>query len=205
MPRAFLFLAGLALLAMGSALAFTSTADAHERRTVGAFNFVVGFLNEPALVEEPNAVDLRVTRADGTPVTGLEQTLRVEVTHQGESVEVQLRPRFNAPGAYDGRFYPTSTGVYTFRFYGTIEGMEINERFTSSDSTFSSVDAPMAFPREHVTAQQLQESLTRLERQGGSDGNSGGAMTVAVLGVVIGALGLVTAGYSLMRNSGRPA
>jgi hypothetical protein len=202
-----LLLAGLALVAASSLLAFTSAANAHERRTVGQFNFVVGFLNEPALVEEPNAVDLRVSRAgDATPVTGLEQTLRVEVTHEGETLEVQLRPRFNVPGAYDGRFYPTSTGVYSFRFFGTIEGVEIDERFTSSDTTFSSIDASNAFANEHVTAQELQESITRLEQQMGKsprNGGSGSAMTVAIIGVLIGAFGLVTAGYSLSRNSGR--
>ena len=66
-----LLVAGVFALAMGSFLVSTPHADAHERRSVGAYNFVVGWVNEPALLNQPNAVDLRVTRAsDGSNVEG---------------------------------------------------------------------------------------------------------------------------------------
>jgi hypothetical protein len=207
MTRKLLLAPGLLLVAIAGVLIFSSPALAHERRVVGSYTFVVGFLTEPAIVDEPNALDLRIMRtADSSPVTGLEQTLKAEVTTEGgsEKLEVQLRPRFNAPGAYDGRFLPTEAGVYTFRIFGTIEGTQIDERFTSSDSTFSSVATPVAFPQPAVSSQELNESLqgvderlTSLEDDDGSDG----AMMVGILGVVLGAAGLGTAAFALMRTN----
>src|SRR5579875_2828190 len=39
-------------------------ASAHETRVVdGKYKFVVGFLNEPAIVDQPNSIDLTVTDA----------------------------------------------------------------------------------------------------------------------------------------------
>jgi hypothetical protein len=193
------------LLAAGVFLTATATADAHERRTVGSVNFVVGFLNEPALLNEPNAVDLRVSRgADATPVTGLETTLKVEVMNGGQKTEVALKPRFNVPGAYDGRFLPTKAGVYAFRFFGTIEGAQVNETFTSSATTFSSVEEPNSFPEKLVSNQQLAESMAGIEERIvdlDSGGDADTALIVAIVGVVLGALGLAVGGYSLTRRS----
>jgi hypothetical protein len=198
---------GLLVVASAGVLIFSSTALAHERRAVGSYTFVVGFLTEPAIVDEPNAIDLRITRtSDSSPITGLEQTLKAEVTSEGgsEKLEVQLRPRFNTPGAYDGRFLPTKAGVYTFRIFGTIEGTQVEESFTSSDSTFSSVATPVAFPQPVVSSQELNESLQGVEQRLASledDDGSDGAMMIGILGVVLGAAGLGTAVFSLTRKS----
>ena len=60
---------------------------AHERRPVDRYEFVVGFLVEPAFEGIKNGVDLRVSipaAAEGgeaTPVEGLEESVQVEVTH----------------------------------------------------------------------------------------------------------------------------
>src|SRR5688500_7152824 len=73
----------LAVVAAFTAVSLTAlvpSAEAHERRQVGDLTFVVGFLNEPAYLEEANGASVRVTRADGTPVEGLQQSLKVEVT-----------------------------------------------------------------------------------------------------------------------------
>jgi hypothetical protein len=207
MNRKFLLAPGLLLVAIAGLITFTSAALAHERRAVGSYTFVVGFLNEPAIVDEPNAVDLRVTRtSDSSPVTGLEQTLKAEITSEGgsEKLEVQLRPRFNSPGAYDGRFLPTKAGVYTFRIFGTIEGTQVEERFTSSDSTFSSVATPVAFPQPAASSQEINESLQGFEERLASledDYGSDGAMMVGVIGLVLGAAGLGTAVFALIRTN----
>jgi hypothetical protein len=203
----FTFLAiSIALIAGGSLLAGTNPSFAHERRSVMSYTFVVGWVNEPAYVNLPNSVDLRVSRtADASPVTGLDQSLKVEVTHASQKTELALRPRFNVPGAYDGRTYPTAVGVYSFRFFGTIEGAQVNETFTSGPNTFGSIEEPVAFPNEVPLNQELEESLSGLEQRvvsleadGGGDTDS--AMTIAIVGVILGAVGLAAGGYSLMRK-----
>jgi hypothetical protein len=195
------------LLAFGSLLVLSSSAEAHERRQVLSYTFVVGWLNEPALLNQPNAVDLRVSRtADASPVTGLEQSLKAEVTAGNQKQDVQLRPRFNTPGAYDGRMIPTATGVYSFRINGTIEGAQVNETFTAGPNTFGLIEEGNAFPVPLVSNQELDESLNGLEQRvvelesGGSD-DAGTVMAVAIAGVVIGLLGLAVGGYSLTRKA----
>jgi hypothetical protein len=205
MKRKLLLAPGLLLVAIAGVLIFSSTALAHERRAVGSYTFVVGWLNEPAYLNEPNAVDLRVTRAaDGSAVTGSEQSLKAEVTQADKKTEVQIRPRFNAPGAYDGRLMPTTEGVYSFRIFGTIEGAQINETFTASDSTFAVITIPPSFPNEYVSSQSVNESLQGIEQRLVSledDDGSDGAMMVGIVGVVLGAAGLGTAAFALMRTN----
>jgi hypothetical protein len=191
----------LALVGAGSLLATTSDSLAHERRTVQGFNFVVGWVGEPALLNQPNSVDLRVARAsDSTPVTGLESTLKVEVTSGSDKITLDLRPRFNVPGAYDGRMLPTRAGAYSLRFFGTIEGAQINETFTASPTTFGLIEEPNTFPEPLVSNQELAEQLNGVEERlvtAGDDGGSNNTLPLALggLGVLLGgaalALGLM--------------
>src|SRR5512135_2012048 len=107
---------------------FPSAALAHERRTVaGKYQFVVGFLNEPAVADQMNGIDLRISTSDGKPVEGLEQTLKAEVIVGGgaRTAQLPLQARFGQPGSYAAYFIPTRDGSYIFHFTGTIEGAPI--------------------------------------------------------------------------------
>ena len=196
----------LALMVLGSIMASTGVTEAHERRTVGAYNFVVGWLNEPAYLNEPNAVDLRVSRAsDATPVPGLEQTLKVEVTQGQAKTTIDFRPRFNTPGAYDGRLMPTAPGVYAFRIFGTIEGQQVNETFTASDSTFAIIAEPPAFPNPYVAVGSVDETVNGLESRvvelESDSGDSDSGTMFGIVGIIVGGLGLAVATYSLTRKA----
>ena len=48
------------MLAAGALLACAGLASAHEHRDVGNYTLVVGFLDEPAIANEPNGLSLRV-------------------------------------------------------------------------------------------------------------------------------------------------
>lgn len=148
----------LALMLVGVA---APSAEAHERRQVGPYVFVVGFQNEPAYVEEPNGASLTVFRTDGQPVEGVDKTLKVEISTGGASRTFNLKPVFNRPGAYVAEFIPTKTGGYTFRFFGTIEGQEINERFESGPNRFDEVQgkADLEFPASVPTNGELAAQI----------------------------------------------
>ncbi len=62
MNRRTLLRSGALLLAAGVLIAGNGMISAHESRTVGEYNFVVGFLNEPAVQDEVNAVSVRITQ-----------------------------------------------------------------------------------------------------------------------------------------------
>lgn len=126
-------------------------ASAHEHRTVGDYELVVGFLNEPAVSGELNGLDLRVSQpsaatpaaggdeAEATPVEGLETTLQAEVIYGDQKMTLTLEAAYNNPGHYEAYFIPTAAGDYSFHVFGTINGTQVDETFTSGPDTFSTV------------------------------------------------------------------
>jgi hypothetical protein len=130
---------------------YASPAAAHERRTVGPYTFVVGWLAEPAYVNQLNALDLTVTEtATAKAVEGLEKTLKAEVVAGGASTVRQLTvaARFGLPGKYQGQVVPTKVGDYTFHITGTVNTTTIDERFESGPGRFGGIEdiAPLQFP-----------------------------------------------------------
>src|SRR5215475_11928028 len=110
------------------------TVVAHERREVGAYQVVVGFLTEPAFEGLKNGVDLRVLeRETQQPVEGLERTLQVELTYvaSGAATVLHLRAIYREPGRYTADLIPTAPGHYRFRFFGTLAETTVNETFDS--------------------------------------------------------------------------
>lgn len=139
-------------------------ASAHERREVadGQFVFVVGFLDEPAYAGEKNGLSLRVSQVDpaatpaadgeesaGVPVEGLETTLQAEVFFIDQMMALPISASFGDPGHYESVFFPTQAGDYSFHIFGTIDGVAIDETFTSGPQTFGPMEdpTPLLFPK----------------------------------------------------------
>lgn len=226
-------LAALAALLASVAFGGPGVAQAHEHRDVGEYSIVVGFLNEPALAGEPNGLDLRVSRHTetssggdehaageeeghsdeeeaGTPVEGLEESLQAEVIVGGgaQTLPLELEPRFGQPGAYVAHFVPTRAGDYSFRIFGTIEGMEVDERFDSGPETFSPVNdvADLQFPDKvpgvaevHSAVDRLDERVAALESSGSGSTRENVALGLGAAGLIAGLAGLGAAGLVLMR------
>ncbi len=194
------------LLVAGAFIASTAIASAHERRAVGEYSFVVGWLTEPAFVNQPNSLDLRISKtADASPVTGLNTTLKFEVTADGKTKEVPIAARFNTPGAYNAYVLPNKTGTYTFRIYGTIEGAQVDQKFTSGPGTFSNIEEPNYFPAaadasaadEHMGG--FEQRIAALETDSDSGSSNSGTL-FGIIGIVVGALGLAVGGLALSRS-----
>lgn len=162
----------VALLSTG---AFTAPAFAHQRQlyTIGDKDYliVIGSLNEPAFVDDKTGVDLRVLNADpgdpmnsraagATPVTGLEQTLKVEIGSGDKKKEMPLEPVFNSPGQYSAPFYPTIATTYTYRVFGTINNTPVN-------LTFSCTPAGEAGAQPDNSTVAVSEGVVRKGMTGG--------------------------------------
>lgn len=121
-------------------LAFTPhLASAHETRTVGTdYEFVVGFINEPAIQGDTNGIWLRITKG-GQPVMGAAETLQAQVGFGDQVKDLTLSPAHGEDGVYESVFIPTEPGDYSFRFAGNVEGVAVDETFTSSPEGFDSV------------------------------------------------------------------
>jgi hypothetical protein len=201
---------GLAVLIAAAALVFGAmpgTVLAHERRVVaGKYQFVVGFLQEPAVQGQLNGVDLRVTNIEtNQPVTGLEKTLKVRVrAGGGPEKEFALEPRFNMPGVYAAYFIPSRPGGYVFTFVGTIDGQQINEVFQSGPGRFSDVSPTdeLAFPPvAALDPAQIDQTISALSRRVADlEGASGRLTALAAAGAVLGLVGTGLGIIGLMRG-----
>jgi hypothetical protein len=203
------FAVGLAALAVAASL--PSLASAHESREVlgGQYRLVVGFLNEPASVDDKSGLDLRVTdnpaAADGqeperTGVEGLETTLQAEVIYGAEKMTLPLEPRFRDPGAYASYFYPSVAGDYSFHIWGTINGEQIDETFTSGPETFGPIEERIVFPQQSATTNGTVAGTV----SGGDGGvGTGGIFGGLAVGLALGAAGV----WRLLRRDAvrRPA
>jgi hypothetical protein len=183
-------------------------ASAHERRKIAneQAEVVVGWLVEPAYIDQPNGVDFRVTNpATQQPIEGLEKTVKVEVIKGGVSRTFDLRARFGLKGAYTADIIPTSTGDYAFRFTGEINGVKIDERFESGPGRFDGIKPLNAvqFPAAQPTVGELKAQLDDARAAADS------ARTIAFVGVAAGVVGLLAAAASLLLRrpltGGRPA
>jgi hypothetical protein len=218
--RSLVAAAGVAalLLALGAA-----PASAHEGRKVGRYMFIVGFGDEPAYAGAKNSVQLLLhDAATDKPVVDLGDTLKVDVsqgTDDTPKMSIAMEPdfeigEFGTPGDYRAFFIPTAPGAYTFHFTGTIKGQRVDQKFTSGPQTFSEVDDPagVSFPTKDPTTGQLSARVDRETQrltaavaasdQRAQDANdaAGTARLIAIVGVVVGLLGLAAAGLAVLRK-----
>jgi len=178
-----------AVMALLAALTWAGTqpAAAHESREVDRFTFVVGFIAEPAYTYIPNAVSLSITETESEePFEDLGDLLQVDVTFGEETFTSTMRSQFGEPGSYRADFVPSRPGQWTFRFYGTVGDVEVDETFISGPETFNDVQslAEQSFPAQDPStgelAERLEQELARVNERldelegGGSNENTSG-------------------------------
>ena len=177
------------LVAMLAMAVVPMRALAHETRDMagGKFQMVVGWIVEPALEGQKNGVDLRV-RLPGTPPTpvlGVEKTPQVEMTHVGtnKSVTKPLRTIFNDPGHYTVDVLPTQQGQWKFRFFGTVDGTQVNETFTSGER-WGNIEpiSEVTFPDAPASTRALDGAIA--DAQASADDAAAAAASARMMAVV---------------------
>jgi len=170
---------------------FTPTsAWAHSRVEVGPYVLIIGWVEEPVIVGERNAILIQVTK-DEVPVTGLEGTLDIQILYAGRSFIGNLTPT-QTPGYYQAKIFPTVRGQYTVQLSGSIEDMEIDETVQPEEVLSAGV---LQFPEVEPDLSELQQSIDALE------GQLQTAYVLAMVGVVLGVLGLIVAGMGWRRGA----
>lgn len=166
-------LAASALVAVLGFAPALASAHEHQRFEIGGqmYEFTVGSLNEPLVVDDKSGVDLRVAmvghedmggndhHAEGGAVTGLEETLKVELI-AGEAKKVmELSPVYDTAGAYKALFYPTVATTLSYRVFGTMNN-------TPVDLTFTCNPAGHAVAADDTTEVEISEGVTRHLKSG---------------------------------------
>jgi hypothetical protein len=177
----------------------TSVAMAHGHTTVGDYELVIGFHNEPAYQGQPNGLDLFVTNTKTNErVNDLADSLKVEIIFGSSKKELAIKPQWGEDGAYTADVLPTEAGDYTWHIWGDIKGTPVDVSMTSSPDTFSAVAAKsgVAFPASDTlelrTAQAAAQSAQLALLVGGV-----GAV-LGVVGIVVGVIGLRARGAATM-------
>ena len=157
------------VVVIASLLVFSGHAYAHERRMVGPYQFVVGWLTEPAYLGQLNSLDLRISDTRQNPaaaVSGLEKTLTADVAAGGLTpFPLTVTARFGTAGAYNGVVMPTVKGTYTFHITGKIDTLTVDEKFTSGPSTFGDIEdtAAVQYPAKVPVADDLGKKLDSIQ------------------------------------------
>lgn len=122
-------LAALAVMATAF-MTLVPTAVAHKNAVSpdGAIKISWGFLNEPAITETKNGLDLRVMdNATGYAIPDLQSVLHVEMHYGDEEMAFDdLTGQFGKPGHYTAVITPSRPGVYTLHVSGTVNGTELD-------------------------------------------------------------------------------
>lgn len=168
-----------AAIAVAATLAMPLMASAHEHRMyeIGGktYAFTVGSLGEPVVVDDKTGVDLSVeefsgkgmdhghgseaAQQKGTPVTGLEKTLKVEISAADKKRVMDLAPQYGKPGSYKAHFIPTVQTTLTYRFFGEINGTPVDLSFTCN---------PAGHPvtEDDTTEKKLSDGVTQTLKKG---------------------------------------
>jgi len=116
------------LLALLLTLVTIGLASAHTTVTNGPYNVEIGWLNEPPIVGQMNAIIMNLTTSDGkdTPVTDPATGLTLSVSYGGQSKTLTLQPLGeDTPGQYDAPMLPAVAGLYTVNVSGKLATTDV--------------------------------------------------------------------------------
>ncbi len=200
--------------------ATAAPASAHVLKTVGPYDLLIGFGNEPTYAGAQNSVFLLLTNAKtGAPIVdeGLGDTLKVAVGFGTQTKQLPLVSSFDPDsgqgtrGVYNAYFIPTVPGDYTFHFSGIIRQTKVNISVKSSLTTFDSAHDPAAieFPQQAPSNLQLAQRqnaqsarlAAAIHAADSKAASASTALAVGIAGLVVGAAALCVGGIALARRS----
>jgi len=113
-----------------------ATATAHTVDSVGEYRVEIGWMNEPVVSGETNAIEFYVSPLQSNldledqvfknGITGLKKTVKIQLIYKDESITLPLSPDHNIPGKYHAFVNPTISGFYQANILGTIEDTPIS-------------------------------------------------------------------------------
>jgi len=104
-------------------------AFAHESVTVGDYEIEYGWLEEPAIVGQQNAIIVFVSNTSSGEAQPVEDvsSLTVTVSYGGQSKVLTLQPLGeDTPGQFVAPILPTVPGTYTLIFGGKLEDTDVS-------------------------------------------------------------------------------
>ena len=145
-------------------------ANAHTVDSVGEYRVEIGWMNEPVVSGETNAIEFYVSPLEPNleledqifknGIPELKKTVKIQLVFKDESITLPLSPDHNIPGKYYAFINPTVSGFYQANILGTIEETPIS---LSMHPPKVAERAYIEFPEpSDITVQQMIEGHTTL-------------------------------------------
>lgn len=201
-----LFLRALGAFILLAWLLVPLVASAHQTTTDGNYDIEYGWVNEPVIINQPNAIVINIAKhaaaaAASTAVTSTTTTaaevdvssLVIEASYGGQTKRLTLQPLGeNTPGQFVAPMMPTVAGQYTLQLSGKIDGEDIQTIQVQPEE--ASTPDLVQFPRVPDASAAITAQLSAAQAQAGT------AQTIAILGVVLGLVGTGLGVYGLLRK-----
>lgn len=196
-------------------LGLSGIAYAHTIDSVGEYRVEIGWMNEPVVSGETNAIEFYASPLEPglelkeqvfkNGITGLKKTIKIHLIYKDESIILPLSPDHNIPGKYYAFVNPTVAGFYQANILGTINDTPISlsmhppkveerkwiEFPHPSDITLNQIiDGHTSLIAE---IHEIKESVNNLE-------NSKSQFEFGVVGFIFGIIGIIIAIFALIKS-----
>ena len=186
----------------------------HTVDSVGEYRVEIGWMNEPVVSGETNAIEFYVSPLESgldlkdqvfkNGIVGLKKTVKIQLVYKDEKITLPLSPDHNIPGKYHAFINPTVSGYYQANILGTIENTPISlsmhppkveersyiEFPEPTDLTLNQIiDGHTALIED---IQNLKESVKTLEDKNSTNGE--------YVGIGLGFIGIIIAIAALVRS-----
>ena len=111
-------------------------AFAHTVDSVGEYRVEIGWMNEPVVSSETNAIEFYASPLEPNldledqkfqnGVIGLKKTVKIQLIYKDQNITLPLSPDHDVPGKYYAFVNPTVSGFYQANILGTIEDTPIS-------------------------------------------------------------------------------
>lgn len=190
-------------------------AYAHTIDSVDKYRVEIGWMNEPVVSGETNAIEFYVSPLEPgldlkeqvfkNGITGLKKTIKIQLVYKDESIVLPLSPDHNIPGKYYAFVNPTIAGFYQTNILGTINDTPISlsmhppkveerewiEFPQPSDLTLNQIiDGHTSLIAE---IHEIKESVNNLE-------NSNSQFEFGMVGFIFGIIGTIIAVFALIKS-----
>ncbi len=188
-----------ALLLLAS-LAVPLVAFAHQTVTDAGYDIEYGWVNEPVIINQPNAVVINITKHSATTTSTATTPADVDVSglvvsasYGGQIKTLKLQPLAEAtPGQFVAPMVPTVAGKYSIQLSGKIDGADIQTIQVEPEE--AQPPSVVQFPNVPDAAAALSARLDAAQAQAST------AQTIAIVGVVLGLIGTAVGVFGLMRK-----
>jgi hypothetical protein len=192
-------LRALGALLLLASLLIPLVASAHQTVTDQGYDIEYGWVNEPVIINQPNAVVINITKHSTTTDTTTTPAdvdvsgLVISASYGGQNKTLALQPLAeNTPGQFVAPMMPTVAGKYTIQLSGKIDGNAIDTIQVQPEE--AQTPDVVQFPKAADANAALTAQLATAQSQAST------AQTIAIVGVVLGLIGTAVGVYALMRK-----